>query len=156
MRTTMPPNLRANRNPSCALRARLLGPILARAPSACSLSGPKAAPFPAAPTLIPPIASEPAAGICAGPDPADAAVVEINLDVPNPRCLRVRPDQSLVILNRSDVEIVVRLGPYETQIPPGSEGAMPALLGSYLAPGVHRIEAPPYSGPEIVLGDIPS
>jgi hypothetical protein len=112
-----------------------------------------ASPLPSAqpPTLIPPVASEPAAGICGGPDSSDLAIVRVNVDVPDPRCLQVRPDQGLRVINHTDTEISVRLGPHQVLIQPGGEGDLPEPFGNYLAPGVHRLEVDPYGGPEIIV-----
>jgi hypothetical protein len=119
----------------------------------CRPLNPAALPPTSPPTLVPADASEPAAGICAESGSSSLALVEIYPDVPNPRCLRVLPEQGLLVVNRTEVEIVVRLGPHESRLPPGEEGSLPAPFGSYLAPGVHRVEAAPYSGPELVLAD---
>ncbi len=121
--------------------------------TSCGPLGP-AAPVPSpTSTLIPADASEPAAGICAGPDSSALPRVEIFPDIPSPRCLLVLPEQGLLVVNQTEVEIVARLGPYEARVLPGEEGSLPVPFGSYLAPGVHQVEAPPFFGPELVLVD---
>lgn len=140
-------------HPSIIRHWRYFGLTIAISLAACRSAAPSPSKAPATPTLIPPVASEPAAGICAGPDSSQAPRVEVNVDIPDPRCLRVLPDQSLIVVNRTDVEILVRLGPYEIRIAPGAEGPLPAPFGSYLAPGVHVVEAEPYAGPELVLAE---
>jgi hypothetical protein len=119
--------------------------------ASCSLRSPAASPSASPATLVPAEGSEPASGICAGPGSSSLALVEIYPDVPSPRCLQVLPEQGLLVVNRTEVEIVARLGPHEIRLLPGEEGSLPAPFGSYLAPGVHRVTAVPYSGPELVL-----
>jgi len=146
--------IRLDTSPFSARRIRLLPLMLAASLMAsCRPLNPAAPPSASPATLVPADASEPAAGICAEPGSSSLALVEIYPDVPNPRCLRVLPEQGLLVVNRTEVEIVVRLGPHESRLLPGEEGALRAPFGSYLAPGVHRVEAAPYSGPELILAD---
>jgi hypothetical protein len=101
--------------------------------------------------LATPYASSPAAGICAGPAPEMVVQVEIWPDIPSPRCLQVTPEQRLEVVNRTQDMIHVRLGNLEADIQPGGNHTFDVRLGDLLAPGVHRLEVSPYSGPEIVL-----
>ena len=108
-----------------------------------------AAPTPS-PTLAPPVSDAPAAGICAQAE-GEWATVEINADVPSPRCLQVSALQKLKVVNRTAASIQVRLAGYSISVPAGGEGTIRVAFGSYLAPGVHSVEVAPYSGPQIWL-----
>ena len=101
-------------------------------------------------TLIPPISAEPAAGICAEVK-GELAVAEIYPDIPSPRCLKVNGEQKLKVINRTEITLNVEFGEYQTEVPPGGEDTFNTPFGDYLAPGVHRVEASPYGGPEIWL-----
>ena len=94
-----------------------------------------AAPTPS-PTLAPPVSDAPAAGICAQAE-GEWATVEINADVPSPRCLQVTALQKLKVINRTAAALQVRLAGYAISVPAGGEGTIPVPFGSYLAPGVH-------------------
>ena len=96
-----------------------------------------AAPTPS-PTLAPPVSDAPAAGICAQAE-GEWATVEINADVPSPRCLQVTALQKLKVVNRTAAAIQVRLAGYSISVPAGGEGTIPVAFGSYLAPGVHSV-----------------
>ncbi len=101
-------------------------------------------------TLIPAISDAPAAGICAEAE-GQWATVEIQPDVPSPRCLKVTAQQRLKAINRTEVAVRVELGPFALDLQPGAEGALEQPFGAFLAPGVHQVLAPPYSGPEVWL-----
>ena len=102
------------------------------------------------PRLATPVAASPAAGICASFG-GDVVPVSINVDVPDPRCVRVRPDQHLAIRNNTRDAVEVALGPFSERIEPGESYAIDQSFGDYLAPGVHVLQVSPYSGPEIWL-----
>lgn len=101
--------------------------------------------------LATPYAQEPAAGICAE---AEGSLVSVSLrpDVPDPRCVRVRPDQHLNLKNETDQTLQVNLGRFQAELDPGEEVTFDAPFGDYLAPGVHLVttSAPP-GGPAIWL-----
>lgn len=100
--------------------------------------------------LATPASQEPAAGICMEAE-GDTAVAEIFPDVPAPRCLKVTPGQRLVVINRTDSEISVSLGALSATLQPGQETSLDRSFDEYLEPGVHRLQASPYSGPEVWL-----
>jgi hypothetical protein len=93
---------------------------------------------------------EPAAGICAE---ATGSIVTIALhpDVPDPRCVIVRPDQSLEILNDRDAARSVSIGRFQFEILAGGSFLLEHAFGSFLAPGVHRVQVHPCCGPELWL-----
>jgi hypothetical protein len=111
---------------------------------------PSATSQPASLPLATPISAEPAAGICAEAE-GETAVVEIFPDIPSPRCLKVTADQRLVVINRGDTDISLGLGSLAAVVRPGEEHTLDMPFGEYLAPGVHRLQAEPYSGPEVWL-----
>ena len=55
------------------------------------------------------------------------------------------------MVNRTDSEISVSLGALAAVIQPGEQQELSRSFGEYLAPGVHRMQATPYSGPEVWL-----
>lgn len=96
----------------------------------------------------------PAAGACGN---VAGAVIEItiNPDVPSPRCVQARPDQSLRVRNAAGEPVDVSFGGRSARLADGASEAFPQPFGEYLAPGVHRVSASIYggSGAEIYLGD---
>ncbi len=98
-----------------------------------------------------PVSEAPAAGVCVAIE-AWTVTVAVRPDVPSPRCVQVRPDQRLEVVNETDNQVQLRLGPYQAQLAPGQRHLFEAELGMYLAPGVHRLEAVGSAGgPEIWL-----
>jgi hypothetical protein len=115
--------------------------------------------LPPAAGLQPADSQTPAAGTC-GMTTGPVATVELNPDVPGPRCLIVRADQRLRVVNTtnragSPGEVVtLRWPPFaERQLAIGASTTYDRPLGDYLAPGVHRLDSNLYagSGPEIWL-----
>ena len=109
----------------------------------------------ATPTAIaqkPADADSPAAGICADVPAGDVVTVALNVDVPDPRCVKVIPLQRLRVVNNTGQAITVELGRFRVEMAPGGEQTLDASFGEYLAPGVHRVKtsAPP-GGPELWL-----
>jgi hypothetical protein len=106
--------------------------------------------------LATPYAQEPASGICAE---FEGSLVSVSLrpDVPDPRCVRARPDQHLSIKNDTDQDLQVSIGDFQAELAPGQEIAFETPFGEYLAPGVHQLttSATP-GGSEIwLVGDQP-
>lgn len=97
-----------------------------------------------------PYASEPAAGICAEAQ-GEIVDVYINPDVPDPRCVIVRPDQKLRVHNQTQAMIDVALGTFSISLEAGMVGVMDQKLGEYLEPGVHAMLVSPCCGGEIWL-----
>jgi hypothetical protein len=104
-------------------------------------------------TVIWPADSDtPTAGICANPPAGRVVHVDINVDVPAPRCSIVRPDQALELTNNTNEVIGIQLADvYESLIPGATTTLFTASFGSYLAPGVHIVHTSYFhgSGPEI-------
>jgi hypothetical protein len=117
-------------------------------PTATSTS--KTIPTQTAFTLATPYAQQPAAGICASFE-GEMVVVTLNIDVPDPRCAKVNPDQKLTVINNTQAELGVSIGPYKNTLAPGGQYTIDKPFGEYLAPGVHQLTVTPCCGPEIWL-----
>ncbi len=103
------------------------------------------------PKLAPPNADQPVSGSCAEAQGAEA-VVSFNASFPDPRCLIVKGDQRLRIVNRLNKEIQVGLGAVSVIVGPGFDGVIGPRFGDYLEPGVHFLRESAYGGePEIWL-----
>jgi len=100
--------------------------------------------------LKPPDAEQPAAGIC-DPGGGDVVAVNISADVPSPRCVKVKGNQRLQVVNATDGPAQVQLAPFNVQLQPGQAQLFDASFGSYLAPGVHWLRTTGGNGPEIWL-----
>jgi hypothetical protein len=108
-------------------------------------------------TLATPVAGSPAAGICASFD-GEVVPVSINVDVPDPRCVRIRPDQRLAIHNQTPDAVEIALGRFSARIEPGQTYTIAQSFGECLAPGVHVLQASSHFGPELWLteGQLPT
>jgi hypothetical protein len=102
--------------------------------------------------LVPADSDLPAAGSC-GSAPGALAVVDANPDTPQPRCLVVRTDQRLEVVNTSDrfqqpgTEITVTMPGFPSRVLAiGASTVFDRPFGAYLAPGVHRLRISLYSG----------
>ena len=100
--------------------------------------------------LATPYAQSPAAGICASFD-GDTVVVNLYADIPDPRCIKVRGDQRLSVVNQTQNTLEISLGIYKASLAPGAETTFDAPFGSYLATGVHQLQVSPCCGAELVL-----
>lgn len=123
--------------------------------SACTLTQQNApvleqAPLIAPETLATPAAVQPAAGICAEFE-GEIVIMTINPDIPDPRCIKVRPAQKLTVINHRGETLQVRIGPFETTILPEDQYLFDQPFGDYLAPGVHVLDVFPCCGGELVL-----
>ena len=121
----------------------------------CSLSQrpegtPDTAPASVPPILATPAAQSPAAGICAEFE-GETVTVTINPDIPDPRCVSIRPDQKLVVINHRGETIRVKIGHFEASLPNGGEHLFNLPFGQYLASGVHQMIVTPCCGAELVL-----
>lgn len=98
-----------------------------------------------------PYAQEPAAGIC-GEFEGPIASILLRPDIPDPRCIRVKPDQYFSVKNETDQRLQVSIAHFQAEVDPGEEVTFETPFGKYLAPGVHHLttSAPP-GGPEIWL-----
>ena len=105
-----------------------------------------------APDKVPPDSGQPAAAAC-GPAPGAVAEVVLMPDVPAPRCLQVRADQSLRVRNDSGQAVDVTFAGASATVPDGGSQAFPRPFGEYLEPGVHVVAVSLYggSGPEVWL-----
>ncbi len=108
------------------------------APLATPTAVPPATPtITTAPTLIPPDADTPAAGICAEAE-SEWVTFTVSLEgPPDPRCWQVRPSQRLEIANPTPDRVVVTFAGQDHSVEPGTTVRVDQAFGSYLAPGVH-------------------
>lgn len=100
--------------------------------------------------LATPIADSPAAGICASIE-GDRVEVQIYPDLPDPRCVKVRANQTLTLHNQTTKPVEFTLAQFNVRLEPGQAYTIDRPFGDYLAPGVHRVLVLPYSGPELWL-----
>ncbi len=133
------------RTPTLAAGDRVVAVLPEGAPSPTPTGAPG--------SLKPPDSEFPAAGVCFGPGTSEVVTIELNIDIPTPRCARVSPGQRLRFKNTTPDSVGVRLAGYTLEIPPGEERQIEAAVGSLLAPGAHRITTSLYGGggPEIVV-----
>lgn len=111
-------------------------------------------PTPSVFPILPADSESPAAGICAEAGEEDVVIVEINLDVPSPRCQKVVAGKRLVIKNNTDETLSMWFGKnkeYSFSVSANDEYAIPELVDNLLSPGVHSLYGAPYQGPEIWL-----
>jgi len=100
--------------------------------------------------LATPYAQEPAAGICAGFD-GDVVTITLNVDVPDPRCAKVRPDQTLKVVNNTASPLTMSIGPFKSALLAANSYSVDVPFGDYLLPGVHQLEVLPCCGAELWL-----
>lgn len=135
------------------LLALLAIPACARPPADATVETPPTAANPTQSLpLATPVAQQPAAGIC-GATENDVVVVTIYPDIPDPRCVKVTPGQSLKVVNGTEGSVQVVLGPFYAALQPGEEYTFDLPLGEYLAPGVHLVQVLPCCGPELWLAE---
>ena len=98
-------------------------------------------------------ADSPAAGICAAyaEETVRVEIFDWPDGVPQPRCVGVRPDQKLLLVNRAPDRIEFLLGRYHAVLGPDESFAVDLPFEAYLAPGVHSLHIAPHGGPEIFL-----
>jgi hypothetical protein len=100
--------------------------------------------------LATPFSDMPAAGICAQPAESQV-VVTILPGIPDPRCTRIRPDQTLKVVNQTGEQVQVQIGTFDTTIEPDGAAVFDVPFGKYLAPGVHLVQVTPCCSPELWL-----
>ena len=146
---TLPATLELTPNPATPARTA------SDTPATIPITPVTGEPYPAPPVtgvLATPESDSPAAGICdLVQDPL--VIFEINPDVPSPRCAQAMPDQRVKVINRTDGLLQVSIAGFEVSLGPGEETVFDTPLGSYLAPGVHRVLTSAYGGggPELWL-----
>ncbi len=127
---------------------RLLRRLINRVVATATEDGVEAMPPPW--KLIPAIADHPlAAGICGGTD-GPVGIIEVNPDTPAPRCVMVRPDQRLKVVNTTDrfgftgTTVVVTFGPRPSRtLDIGESVTFDQPLGKVFAPGLHIVDLHP-------------
>jgi hypothetical protein len=101
------------------------------------------------PALDPADSATPTAGGCSLASGGTANVVITPDFVPSPRCVVVSHNQSLSFTNRTGQVLHARLGSRTATAPDGSTYTFPGSVGSYLAPGVHKLVFSPASSADI-------
>jgi hypothetical protein len=98
------------------------------------------------------IKEQPTAGACAlTPRSQAVGVIRLNPDTPEPRCLEIRPDQRLRLINTSDAfgqkgEVTsVAIAAYRAKLAPGRHLSH-RPVGRFLAPGDHLVGISLYAG----------
>jgi len=102
--------------------------------------------------LATPYSQEPAAGMCTSPE-GELVVVNLYADMPDPRCSKVKPSQTLSVINQTQDTLEVSIGRFSTSLAPGTEFKIDTPFGDFLEPGVHQLQVSPCCGAEIWLVD---
>ncbi|MCH7605474.1 hypothetical protein IID24_05825, partial [Patescibacteria group bacterium] len=78
-------------------------------------------------------------------------VISITQNTPTPRCVMVTTNQSLQFRNKTEETLKFQFAGSNNEIKPGQNATISNLIGSYLAPGVHRISMDYYgeNSPEV-------
>jgi hypothetical protein len=97
-----------------------------------------------------PYADSPAAGICAEFE-GEVVTMTISAGMPDPRCVIVKPDQRLHVVNNLESEVTAALGSLTTYIAPGGEHTFEKTFGELLMPGVHNLNTSACCGGSIWL-----
>jgi hypothetical protein len=107
-------------------------------------------------TIEPGAGDYPAAGICGGNAGRVQTVALHSLDyVPQPRCLIIRDQQFLRIVNGMSTSITARLGNrLRVTLAPGRGVTLPEPIGKYLGSGVHSLRFTPASAAAIWVDPI--
>ncbi len=100
--------------------------------------------------LATPYAQQPAAGICASFD-GTIVTITINSDIPDPRCAKVKPDQTMKVINNTQNQLQITIGKFAASLKPGEQTTFDTPFGEYLAPGVHQLQVSPCCGAELWL-----
>ena len=100
--------------------------------------------------LATPYAQQPAAGICASFD-GTIVTITINPDIPDPRCAKVKTDQTMKVINNTQNQLEIAIGKFAASLKPGEQTTFDTPFGEYLAPGVHQLQVSPCCGSELWL-----
>jgi hypothetical protein len=100
--------------------------------------------------LATPYSQQPAAGICASFD-GQVVTVSLNSDLPDPRCAKVKADQTLTVLNNTQNTLSIAIGRFTSNLAVGEKMTIDIPFGDYLAPGVHQLQVSPCCGAELWL-----
>ena len=104
--------------------------------------------------VLPAEGESPVAGICAESREENMIRVEVNQDVPLPRCQKVAAGKYLTVKNNTNEMLSMWFGKtrkYSFDVPAGGEYTVSQALDEILAPGIHMLYGSPYQGPEIWL-----
>lgn len=105
--------------------------------------------------LVTPRADTPAAGIC-GEMVGQWITMTINPDMPDPRCVVIRPEQMLEVVNHRGETITVSIGNLTAELADGESYRFEVPFGEYLMPGgVHDVSVQPCCGGTLWFKDEP-
>lgn len=91
-------------------------------------------------SLIPPLSQSPAAGVCSNATTNPLVIVVISIDnVPQPSCVKVKPDQKLVLINNSSEAIPLGQYAAEVSVQPAETYQFKNSFQEVMSPGVHKI-----------------
>jgi hypothetical protein len=79
--------------------------------------------------------------------------VTLNPDIPDPRCTKVRPDQTLTVVNETTITLTISLGNFKSSLEPRDIYSILVPFGDYLEVGVHQLTVSPCCGAELWLGE---
>ncbi|MGI8882504.1 MAG: hypothetical protein ACR2KJ_18760 [Jatrophihabitans sp.] len=120
--------------------------------SSSTASSTSASPSKPKTTLVPPDAQHPAAGAC-GRATGTTVVIDMNPDIPAPRCVIVSAGQHLQVVNSTNryqqtgkVVMVTWARKAAQSVPVGAKYTYAEAFGQYLAPGVHFLRMSAYPG----------
>ncbi|TSC76031.1 MAG: hypothetical protein G01um101431_1049 [Parcubacteria group bacterium Gr01-1014_31] len=107
--------------------------------------------------VLPADSEYPAVGACVEPGDENVVRVEVNQDVPSPRCQKMTAKQRLVIKNKTSEPLSLWFGDkkeYVFSVAANGEYAISQPVGELLAPRVHVLHGSPYEGPAVWLLDV--
>ena len=136
---------------ACAEEPRLAEPAVTSAGQAIATIPPTSTSTPST-TLVPADSQAPAAGVCALTQDG-YAVIELNPDVPSPRCTIVHSLDRIRLHNATDAEQTYDVGFGAGTLSPDELLTLGEELGTVWAKGVHVVKTSLYagSGPEVWL-----
>jgi hypothetical protein len=88
----------------------------------------------------PPSSQSPAAGVCSEPPAGTFVVFNIRVDMPDPRCGKVRINQQAQFVNQTGNSLRLRLADYEFTLQPGETYSFAIPFGSFMSYGVYNVQ----------------
>jgi hypothetical protein len=95
-------------------------------------------------------AEHPAAGAC-GELEGDVVTITAHPDIPGPRCMFVRPDQRIEVVNATGEPVRAAISHYVVPLAQGEAVTLDAPAGSFLQPGVHFLSIAPRYHAELIV-----
>jgi hypothetical protein len=119
--------------------AQLLEPVPDKCTGPYWLMGEVVLDTPTPTAMATPVSQEQTTGTCSKAD-GEQVTVQLYAEVPDPRYTRVAPDQILKAVNQREEAILVRIEPFELNIPPGGEHLFDKNFGEYLPMALTALE----------------